>query len=258
MLYPPQVVFDRTGKGTDMVIDTPLSPETHYSLTIRALKDGRKVVAELNTTFTVYATQPLSGCANVNVLPAAECQALVALYQQTGGPGWANGTDWLSNNTPCEWSGVTCTDGHVTDLNLYYQDLKGSLPAALADLTELRVLALHDNQLTGPIPPELGRLAHLINLDLSRNQLSGGLPAELGQLDTLELFFLNANQLSGELPADWGNTCCAAPSGSEQQRLHRRHSGRVGPAAAAADTPAGAQPAQWEYPGRDRPTRAAD
>jgi Leucine-rich repeat (LRR) protein len=200
--YPPEVAFDRIGKGTEMFIDTPLKPETAYSLTIRARKGG-KVVAESNTTFTVYATEALSTCTNVKTLPAAECEVLVTFYHQTSGPTWADSADWLANNAPCEWSGVTCTDGHVTDLNLYSKDIKGSVPSSLAELTDLRVLALRDNQLTGPIPPELAGLKHLVFLDLSHNQLSGSLAVELGQLDTLELVSLNDNQLSGELPRTW-------------------------------------------------------
>jgi hypothetical protein len=203
--YPPVVVLDSIIKGTELVVNPPLKAENGYSLTIRAMTRGRAVLAESNTTFRVYTTGPFFDCGSVRGLSAAECQALVTLYSETSGPTWAGSAEWLANDTPCEWSGVTCTDGHVTDLNLFFKEMKGSLPAALADLTHLRVLALRDNQLTGAIPPALGRLEHLTYLDFSRNALSGSLPAELGQLGALELVFLNANQLSGELPAAWGN-----------------------------------------------------
>ncbi len=202
---PPDVILDNITKGTQLFVDPPLQPDTAYSLTIRALDGRGEVVAEASSTFSVYGTGPFSDCGQVHVMSAAECQVLVSLYQATGGPAWANGGDWLTTNTPCTWPGVTCTGGHVTDLNLFYMNLTGNLPAALADLTDLRVLALRDNQLTGAIPPALGRLEQLVSLDLSHNQLSGSLPAELGQLKTLEFLFLFGNQLSGELPAAWGS-----------------------------------------------------
>jgi hypothetical protein len=203
--YPPVVVVDSVSKGTQFSVNPPLKPETSYSLTIRAMNRAREVLAESNTAFSVYAAAPFFDCSRVHVLAPAECEVLVTLYQETGGPTWASSADWLANDTPCEWSGVTCTDGHVTDLNLFFKALKGSPPAALAELPYLRVLALRDNQLTGPIPPELGRLEQLVSLDLSRNQLSGNLPSELSGLQRLEFLFLYANQLSGELPPAWGS-----------------------------------------------------
>lgn len=202
--YPPAVVLDALSRSTQWVVNPPLNPETDYSLTIQALDRAQRVLAESNTTFRVFAVLPFFDCGSVQLLPAAECQALVALYQATGGASWADNANWLSTNSPCEWSGVSCTDGHVTELYLSYRALTGSLPAALADLTALRVLDLHNNQLAGPIPPELAHLEHLSSLDLSRNQLSGSLPPELAQLSALELMLLNHNQLSGELPAAWG------------------------------------------------------
>jgi hypothetical protein len=203
--YPPALVLDAFSKGTQWIVNPPLAPETGYSLTIQALDREQRVLAESNTTFRVYAVQPFFDCGSVLALPPAECQALITLYQATGGAAWADNANWLSTNSPCEWSGVTCTDGHVTDLYLSYRAMTGSLPSALADLTFLRVLDLHDNQLGGPIPPEVARLDQLVSLDLSRNQFSGSLPPELGQPKAWELVFLNNNQLSGSLPAAWGN-----------------------------------------------------
>ena len=41
------------------------------------------------------------------------------------------------------------------------------------------ILDLYTNQLTGSIPPEIGNLTNLIRLDLSDNQLSGIIPDEI-------------------------------------------------------------------------------
>jgi hypothetical protein len=151
-------------------------------------------------------------CATVSEIPAAECQALLAFYEATNGPAWANNdpagesasSAWLATNTPCSWPGVTCVGGHVDTLALFFNELQGELPATLADLTHLRVLDLHNNALRGPIPPEIGRLANLESLDLSVNQLSGPIPAALGDLNKLRWLHLPHNELSGPLPAELG------------------------------------------------------
>jgi len=57
-------------------------------------------------------------CDNVTEIPKTECEALVALYNSTNGPGWTNRIGWLVTNTPCSWCGVTCTAGRVIQLSL--------------------------------------------------------------------------------------------------------------------------------------------
>lgn len=143
-------------------------------------------------------------CTAVSEIPTAECQALVAFYEATNGTNWIDDTGWLATTTPCSWYGVTCAGGHVDMLALFYNNLQGQLPAALADLPQLRVLDLHNNAITGQIPAAIGHLSNLIDLDLSVNQLSGSLPATLGDLSNLQWLLLPYNQLSGPLPAEIG------------------------------------------------------
>ena len=67
--------------------------------------------------------------------------------------------------------------------------MRGPLPAALGDLTNLELLWLWNNQLTGPIPAELGDLTNLSELDLGGNgssRLTGPIPAALGDLTNLQ------------------------------------------------------------------------
>ena len=83
--------------------------------------------------------------------------------------------------------------------------LTGSIPSELGNLTDLTILDLYGNQLSGPIPSELGSLTDLIYLYLGSNQLSGQIPVELGNLGDLQKLVLARNQLSGEMPAELGN-----------------------------------------------------
>jgi trimeric autotransporter adhesin len=111
-------------------------------------------------TFAIQAwgTASFTSCVEVNI-PQTECEALVALYNGTDGANWMNKSNWLQTNTPCNWYGVTCASGtNVTDLDLHFNQLNGSIPSELKNLTNLTVLGLGSNHLSGFIPAQLGNL----------------------------------------------------------------------------------------------------
>jgi Leucine-rich repeat (LRR) protein len=142
-------------------------------------------------------------CPMVTEIPQVECEALVALYNSTDGANWSS--DWNVTNTPCSWSGVSCSAGQVTDIYLGYNNLNGTIPRELGNLTQLTTLNLSPNQLTGSIPTELGNLTQLTELDLGGNQLTGSIPTEIGNLTQLTELDLGGNQLTGSIPAELGN-----------------------------------------------------
>lgn len=146
------------------------------------------------------AAAPELGCAGVTQVPLAECQALEALYISTNGAQWHDKAGWATTNTPCSWYGVTCQAGHVSGLDLSDNNLAGSLPAELANLTQLRTLALRRNALTGAVPADLASLAQLQTLDLSENSFAGAIPIQLGNLALLQTLNLSNNQLTGGVP----------------------------------------------------------
>jgi len=126
--------------------------------------------------------------------------ALVTLYNSTNGPGWTDKTNWLTGpvNT---WFGVTISSNSVTSLSFDNNQLIGSIPQALGNLSALTFLNLNNNQLTGPIPPELGNLSLLSFLSFANNQLSGSIPSTMGNLSALTFISLGNNQLSGAIPS---------------------------------------------------------
>ena len=147
-------------------------------------------------------------CAQVSVISPVECQALVDLFTATWlliYQPWNNDTGWLREPSPCDWYGVTCANGHVTQLNLSHNSLYGPLPATLDQLSALQSLNLSSNYLTGPLPPALGHLVALQDLDLHSNTLSGPLPSQMGALTALQTLDLSANALIGLLPAELTN-----------------------------------------------------
>jgi hypothetical protein len=144
-------------------------------------------------------------CGTVTDVPRVGCEALVALYESTNGAGWTDNTNWLQTTTVGDWFGITIYGEHVNEIILFENNLTGTIPAILGNLSNLKYLILDFNQLTGTIPVELGNLTNLENLGLSMNQLTGTIPVELGYLTNLKVLGLGMNQLTGTIPTELGS-----------------------------------------------------
>ena len=150
-------------------------------------------------------------CNDVTSISLVECQALVSLYSSTNGAGWTDSTEWLVvGSDPCDWFGVDCFGGVVTDVVLVSNSLVGTIPPELANLVGLESLFLGLNSLSGPIPAELGTLSNLVALNLVVNSLSGHIPSELGDLTSLVSLHLSNNQLTGAIPVELANLSALA------------------------------------------------
>lgn len=138
-------------------------------------------------------------------IPAAEREALVAFYDDTGGPGWTTRTNWLgAAGTECTWVGVRCdpTRSTVTGIGFIYNNLRGRFPASVLELPNLKELVLNGAALSGAIPPEIGQLKELTTLQFVSCGLTGAVPPEIGALSKLESLALEDNELSGEIPRE--------------------------------------------------------
>lgn len=142
---------------------------------------------------------------NVSEIPLAECSALVDLYYDTAGQNWLNRTNWLQNNTPCNWFGVSCSAGHVVSVTLDDNRLLGFIPPSIAGLTELQQLDLSFNTLQGSLQLALTQLSKLQSLILWRNAIEGAIPAQLSTLPALQILDLSENRFTGSIPAALGN-----------------------------------------------------
>jgi hypothetical protein len=147
-------------------------------------------------------TNPLKWEAQI---PLIECEALLSLYDSTGGDQWERRRGWLGFGSPCTWRGVFCAWGHVTEIHLSDNELTGSIPPELGNMSQLQELYLSNNELTGSIPPKLGNMSQLWGLYLSGNELTGSIPPELGNMSQLQGLYLSNNELTGSTPPELGN-----------------------------------------------------
>ena len=106
------------------------------------------------------------------------------------------------DDTPTEvtlWGEVYSVED-TDSLDLGYNQLTGSIPPEIGNLTNLTYLNLRSNQLTGSIPPDIGYLTNLNFLYLGSNGLTGSIPSEIGNLTNLTHLDLSDNQLTGLIP----------------------------------------------------------
>ena len=143
---------------------------------------------------------------------STQYNALKALYAATDGDNWTNNSGWdttFANPTGDQLDDFFGVDvdgsGLVTSIVLATNNLKGSIPAKLGNLSNLAWLELANNDLSGSIPPELGTLSDVYYLTLSDNVLSGSIPPELGQLTQVTDLRFGGNDLTGKVPSELGN-----------------------------------------------------
>jgi len=137
-------------------------------------------------------------------IPDEEKDALISLFNSTDGANWNNNNNWDSSFPVSSWFGVTVEEvsgkDHVVEITLSSNNLVGTIPSQIENLTFLTHLDLYDNLISGNIPIELCNLNELSFLMLYFNQLTGNIPNEIGNLQNLTYFDLAFNSLTGEIP----------------------------------------------------------
>ncbi|CAG7860648.1 unnamed protein product [Brassica rapa] len=115
------------------------------------------------------------------------------------------------DETPCSWTGVTCTElgspntpdmSRVTTLALPNKQLLGSVSPSLFSIPNLRILDLSNNFFHGSLPDTLSNATQLRVLSLGNNNVSGQVPESISNVATLQLLNLSANAFTGKIPQD--------------------------------------------------------
>ena len=150
--------------------------------------------------FSLLLTSPILG-----QVTSADSLALVDLYNSTNGSGWTDKTNWLSANPVSTWNGVTVTGNRVSGINLSANNLVGTIPSSIGNLSSLTQLQLFDNQLSGSIPMQIGSLLNLVTLGLENNQFSGVIPETMGNLTIATSITLGNNLLTDSVPVTFTN-----------------------------------------------------
>ena len=89
---------------------------------------------------------------------------------------------------------------------LDYNQLSGSLPLGMFNISTLEMIAFQGNSLSGSLSSSIcSRLQGLSWLDLSINELSGMIPASLSKCSKLRVLGLSHNNFSGVMPEEVGN-----------------------------------------------------
>lgn len=103
---------------------------------------------------------------------------LYALYSAMTDNGKAL-SGWFSEGdyAPCDWQGITCENGRVTELYFEYGGYFSVFPEEILALRDLKELHMVDTLMRGPLPERLfSALPKLEVLDLEGNFLTGPIP----------------------------------------------------------------------------------
>lgn len=148
--------------------------------------------------------------------PDPERAALRAIYREANGEGWTHSDNWYSDRPIGEWYGVATDDeGHVVELRLPRNNLRGGIAHEIADLVHLRILDLSRNELECDLiymRPEdydivcdIDGLHELEEIDLSHNRLRAPLGGALALEDmpAIRRVDLSYNELTTDISSIW-------------------------------------------------------
>ncbi|CAN6576413.1 unnamed protein product [Malus baccata var. baccata] len=111
-------------------------------------------------------------------------------------------SSWNDSVDFCSWIGVTChhSTKRVMILDLEAQELVGSLPHSIGNLTYLTGINLRHNHFRGEILQEMGRLRSLQYLNMSYNSFVGKIPTNISYCTQLMMLDVSSNMIIGSIP----------------------------------------------------------
>lgn len=139
-----------------------------------------------------------------------EWSVLKSVYESLGGSSWYRNwpVDHASVTTRQFTNSVSATDGHITHIQLPYNNITGTFPSELLALPHLQVLDLSGNQVEGDIGAVMlsFRQLHpdqdiaLHQLNLSGNHISGNIGAFAHECPHLTELNVSGNRITQVIP----------------------------------------------------------
>jgi Leucine-rich repeat (LRR) protein len=141
---------------------------------------------------------------------------MAVFYYSTNGQSWNFDLSFLSGKSTCEWYqvfaapvgevGVLCNQNtrKVVGFSLISNNVEGTLPTELSQLTTITYVESIANAITGTIPSQLQNLSNLRTFVLAFSSLSGTIPVWINMWEKLELLYLSNNFLTGFIPSAIG------------------------------------------------------
>jgi hypothetical protein len=132
------------------------------------------------------AAAPYNTCTGTSTkLEPAQCQAWLEFYDATNNVGMGGWNSCKEPRTdPCACTGpsgkdpVCSTDGTtVQQIRLIDNNLDGTLPASIANWTDMRSFIIASNPLTGEIPQGISAWTKLVGFNVEDVAFSGTLPS---------------------------------------------------------------------------------
>jgi len=122
--------------------------------------------------------------------------ALIELYNATNGANWIN--KWNLNQSMDNWHGIMLNEnGCVIEITLQNNNLNGTIPSQIGNLSRLGSLVVSGNSLlTGSIPTSIGNLNNLTDIFLFGNNLTGSIPNSISHLTNLRTLVIADNDFT--------------------------------------------------------------
>lgn len=153
----------------------------------------------------LFITLLFTGFLSFSQVTTQEREALIALYNSTGGANWTDKTNWIDTSKPVStWFGVTVENDHVTKIELNSNNLVGIIPAELGSLSELKSFSAYFNKIT-QVANGIKNAGKLEVLNVMGNEISGSFTTQFSEITSLKSLQIYHNKLSGSLPTSIKN-----------------------------------------------------
>ncbi|OHX66931.1 hypothetical protein NH26_11535 [Flammeovirga pacifica] len=166
---------------------------------IKIVDTGSKTGDGFDVNFVASYEKPMTSASD------KDKEMLMKFYEATNGDNWLiknnnvntsipSDQQWNMENDLDNWFGITTDDnGRVIAIELDNNNLSGTIPEEIGELSELRHINVMVNYLTGELPLSLTKLTKLESLLISENQFEGSnfsdIINQIPSIQNLYIFF---------------------------------------------------------------------